>query len=129
MIFSRISLTTLLFALMASLALCASPVLAQDEAEEESGEVVAGPAGASTAEWSAGMSIPFDGSSTEAFNASLEKIKAETTDAEFTTVQNALDYMLVYDLASRGDPEALYKRLDGTTPAEMVKQVRWKTGR
>jgi len=109
-------------ALITAIVLGASPALAQDE-EMPSG------AGANTAKWSQGMSIPFDGSSTEAFNASLDKIKAETTDAEFTTVQNALDYLLVYDLGSRGDPEALYERLDGTTPAEMVKMVKWKTGR
>jgi hypothetical protein len=79
--------------------------------------------------FSPGMNIPFDGSSVEAFEESLETIKSETTASEFTTVQNGLDYLLVYDLGARRDPELLYKRLDGKTPAEMLKMVKWKTGR
>lgn len=78
---------------------------------------------------SPGMLLAFDGTSTAAFEKSMEAIQAETTEAEFTTVQNAIDYLLVYDLASRRNREVLYKRLDGKTPAEMLKMVNWQTGK
>ncbi len=78
---------------------------------------------------SPGMLLAFDGTSTAAFEKSMEAIQAETTEAEFTTVQNAIDYLLVYDLAARRDREELYKRLDGKTPADMLKMVNWQTGK
>lgn len=87
----------------------------KDETEAE-----AAPAG------SPGMSLPFDGKSTEAFEKSLAKIEAETTAAEYTTVQNALDYLLVYDLAARGDRDVLYQRLDGKTPNDVLDMVKWR---
>lgn len=75
---------------------------------------------------SPGMQIPLDGTSVETFENSLETIRGETTEAEFKTIQNALDYLLVYDLGARRDRELLYKRLDGKTPAEILEMVRWR---
>ena len=78
------------------------------------------------------MSLPFDGSSVEAFEASLATIQAEVTDAEYSTLTNALDYLLVYDLGARRDKEVLYQRLDGKTPNDVLKMVKWRgkgTGR
>jgi hypothetical protein len=76
-------------------------------------------------EYSEGMSIPVDGSSLEAFESSMEKIKAETTEKEFTTLQNALDYLLIYDLGARRNKEKLASNLDGLTGAEIVERVQW----
>lgn len=81
------------------------------------------------AAYSEGMYLPFDGSSVKKFDASLKKIESEVTDAEFTTLSNALDYLLVYDLGARRDPEVLYKRLDGKTPFDVLRMVKWKAGR
>lgn len=75
---------------------------------------------------SPGMYLPFDGSSTEAFEGSLDNVKADVTDAEFVTLLNALDYLLVYDLGARGDPELLYQRLDGKTPDDVLGMVKWR---
>ncbi|MDX1555256.1 MAG: hypothetical protein R3212_04455 [Xanthomonadales bacterium] len=75
---------------------------------------------------SPGMYLPFDGSSIEAFEGSLDTIKGDVTDAEFVTLLNALDYLLVYDLGARGDPELLYKRLDGKTPDDVLSMVKWR---
>lgn len=77
---------------------------------------------------SPGMQIPVDGASIEAFEESLEQIRAETTPAEFTSVQNALDYLLVYDLGARRNRELLYQRLDGKTPTEILQMVKWRQG-
>lgn len=75
---------------------------------------------------SPGMSIPLDGDTIETFEESLELIRAETTAAEFTTLQNALDYLLVYDLGARRNRELLYQRLDGKTPNEVLGMVKWR---
>lgn len=80
-------------------------------------------------EMSPGMHLAFDGSSAQAFEKSMADIQSQTTDAEFVTVQHAIDYLLVYDLAARGNPEALYQRLDGKTPADMLRTVNWQTGK
>lgn len=80
-------------------------------------------------EMSPGMHLAFDGSSTQAFEKSMADIQSQTTDAEFVTVQHAINYLLLYDLAARGNPEALYQRLDGKTPADMLKTVNWQTGK
>lgn len=75
---------------------------------------------------SAGMYIPFDGGSVRKFEKTLEEVQEQTTPEEFTTVQNALDYLLVYDLSARRDKKTLYKNLDGKTPAEVVDMVKWR---
>lgn len=75
---------------------------------------------------SPGMQMTFDGSSVEAFDQRMEEIQAETTEAEYITIQQSIEYMLVYDLAARRDREVLYQRLDGKTPAELVGMVKWR---
>jgi hypothetical protein len=75
---------------------------------------------------SPGMQMKFDGSSVKAFDKRMEEIRAETTPEEFTTIENALDYLLVYDLAARRDREVLYERLDGKTPVEILEMVKWR---
>lgn len=112
--------TALLTVVSASILAMAAPLWAQEpdlaEAEAKAVEEPGSP----------GMSIPFDGDSIEAFEETLEMIRAETTVAEFTTLQNALDYLLVYDLGARRDRALLYQRLDGKTPTEVLDMVRWR---
>jgi len=114
------------------LSIIALPAVAQQEAAgTEDVEVaaeaeVAENAADANQDWSAGMYLPFDGSSVTAFEGSLEEVQAQTTEAEFTTLQNALEYLLVYDLAARRDPELLYERLDGKTPADVIEMVKWR---
>jgi hypothetical protein len=73
-----------------------------------------------------GMNIPIDGSSMEAFNASCARIKAYTTPEEYAAFQRALEWHLTYDLAARDKLELLVPRLDGKTPADLLKSVRWR---
>ncbi len=125
-----------LFAVLLSLS---APLAAQEaqeaevsadaqSAEAENAEIAEEPSAetAPTPKRSPGMSLPFDGSSTEAFEESLSTIQSEVTDAEFTTLQNALDYLLVYDLGARRDKDLLYQRLDGKTPNEVLDMVKWR---
>ena len=104
------------------LTMLAQPAMAQQAEEVE----IVEDAAASENNWSPGMYLPLDGSSVKAFEGSLEEVQAQTTETEFATLQNALEYLLVYDLASRRDPEVLYERLNGKTPADVIGMVKWK---
>ena len=73
-----------------------------------------------------GMEIPLDGSSLEAFETSLARVKAHTSRASYTTLENAIEYLLVYDLAANRDRATLAARLDGLTPYQVVERVGWK---
>lgn len=105
-----------LAALLALSILLSGPALAQEEMAIQEEPALPG------------MSLPFDGSSVRSFEKSLEAVRAQTTEEEFTTLQNALDYLLVYDLAARRDKKLLYQRLDGKTPSEVIEMVHWQTG-
>jgi hypothetical protein len=73
-----------------------------------------------------GMLMPLDGSSLEAFNASLAKVERNTSTKSYTTLKNAIEYHLAYDLSVRQDRELLVKKLDGKTGYEIVEKVRWQ---
>ncbi len=75
---------------------------------------------------SPGLKMTFDGSSIEAFDTRMEEIQSETTPEEFVTIQQSIEYLLVYDLAARRDREVLYQRLDGKTPLELIDTVKWR---
>lgn len=97
------------------------------EAGEEAVETV--DASAETAEDEAvspGLQVPMDGSSVEAFEASLEEVQPQMTEAEFITLNNALDYLLVYDLSARRDRAKLYANLDGLTGEQIIERVAWR---
>ena len=114
------------FALVAALAMtsagCASPAATSAPAPDVT---------AQTAEpvepWDGdGMEIPLDGSSLEAFNRYLARVKAHTDPAHYTTLVNAIDYLLVYDLGAKRDKATLVSRLDGLTGNQVVDKVGWQ---
>ena len=74
-----------------------------------------------------GMTIPMDGSSMDAWNYSLARVKAHTSEADFQSLTKAIDYLLLYDLAAQGKIERLMQRLDGLTGYEIVGRVAWRT--
>ncbi|MDT8320982.1 MAG: hypothetical protein RQ826_10705 [Xanthomonadales bacterium] len=73
-----------------------------------------------------GMDIPLDGSSVEAFETSLARVKKYVSADEYVSLQGAIEYLLVYDLSARGDLEKLAAKLDGLTPREVMKKVGWR---
>jgi hypothetical protein len=73
-----------------------------------------------------GMKIPLDGSSLAAFETSLEKVKRNTSPDKYETLTNAIEYLLVYDLAAQRDREKLAARLDGNNGYEVVDRVGWQ---
>ena len=73
-----------------------------------------------------GMDIPLDGSSLEAFETSLARVKAHTSAENYTTLINAIEYHLLYDLSAERDRAKLAANLDGMTPREVVDKVIWR---
>ena len=73
-----------------------------------------------------GMTIPMDGSSMDAWNYSLARVEAHTSEADFLSLTNAIEYLLLYDLGAQGKIERLIQRLDGLTGYEIVGRVAWR---
>jgi len=111
--------TLFALALAAGLAACASTA-PQPKADET-------PPAPQFEPWDGdGMEIPLDGSSLEAFETSMARVKAYTTPAQYITLENSVEYLLVYDLAVRRDKAKLAAKLDGKTPYEVIEMVQWR---
>lgn len=76
-----------------------------------------------------GMDIPLDGSSLEAYERYLARVKAHTTPAHYTTLVNSVEYLLVYDLGANRDKATLVSRLNGKTGHEVLDMVSWQRGK
>jgi len=76
-----------------------------------------------------GMEIPLDGSSLEAFEASVAMVKRHTDEDNYETLQRAINYLLVYDLGAKRDKAKLAERLDGNTGYEVIALVGWRKPR
>ncbi|MEJ8568237.1 hypothetical protein [Elongatibacter sediminis] len=132
------------FAISALLALGTAYAGPSDEASTEVADAVeavesapvdaaavdaASPSEQAVSRFSEGMQIPVDGSSLEAFEKSLEAIGEQATKAEFTTLNNAIDYLMIYDLAAKRNREKLASNLDGLTGEQIVDKVQWRKGK
>jgi len=73
-----------------------------------------------------GMEIPLDGSSLEAFETSMARVQAHTSPENYTTLENAIEYLLVYDLSARKDKAKLAQNLSGKTPYQVIDMVQWR---
>lgn len=73
-----------------------------------------------------GMQIPVDGSSLEAFEASLATIKAQAKELNYISLEEAIKYLLVYDIGAQRDKAKLAKNLDGLTGDQIIDKVTWR---
>ena len=73
-----------------------------------------------------GLELTLDGSSMEAFDASMARIKRHTDEASYKSLDSAIGYLLVYDLEARGNKEKLVAKLDGKTGYEVLDMVGWR---
>ena len=78
-----------------------------------------------TPKFGAGMQIPVDGTSLDAFDKSLADIKTKTTKPEYTTLSNAIDFLMVYYIDARRDRTKLAALLNGMTGEQIVAMVKW----
>lgn len=119
---SRITSLSLLLIITLLLAACATTPAQQPEAapEAKAEPVPVEP-------WDGDpMDIPLDGSSMEAFDVSLARVKAYATPEQYQGLLGAIDWLLTYDIGAEGDYEKLVSRLDGVTPTQIWKRVNWR---
>ena len=70
-----------------------------------------------------GLDIALDGSSLEAFDKSMDRVKKTGPESDYKTLERAIDYLLLYDIGARGDRVKLASRLDGMTGQEILDKV------
>lgn len=113
-----VSILALLAALLLSACASTAPGKAGTEAEA--------PQTVEVEPWDGdGMDIPLDGSSMEAWDTSMARVKAHTSEKQYIALGKAIKYHLMYDLPSYRDMNKLIKRLDGQTGNEILSQVNW----
>ena len=73
-----------------------------------------------------GLDIVMDGSSLEAFEQSMEKVKETGTAVEYKSLTGAIDYLLIYDIGAKRNMKVLASRLNVLTALEVVQRVKWR---
>ena len=73
-----------------------------------------------------GLDIVMDGSSLEAFEQSLEEVRKIGGEQDYLTLKAGFEYLLVFDIGAKNDPEILASRLDGLTGKEILARVRYR---
>ncbi|MBT8052409.1 MAG: hypothetical protein KJN69_00780 [Gammaproteobacteria bacterium] len=73
-----------------------------------------------------GMELPMDGTSLAAFEASMARVKRHTDESSYKTLENAIEYLLVYDLSARRDKTRLAANLNGLNGYEIIDKVGWR---
>ena len=76
-----------------------------------------------------GLNIPMDGTSLEAWNQSMEKVKEVGGQREYNRLQDAFDYLLMFDIGAKNNPATLASRLNGLTGNEILKRVAYRKGK
>lgn len=76
-----------------------------------------------------GLDIAMDGSSLEAFEKSMERVKETGSEVDYKRLEGAFDYLLFYDLGAQHNREKLAARLDGKTGYEIIDRVKWRKSR
>ncbi len=96
------------------------------EPEQAGDEITTSIEEVNTSEEATGLEIIMDGSSLDAFEKSMERVKETGTEVEYKSLKSAIDYLLIYDIGARNDLERLAARLDGVTAEEVVSRVKWR---
>ncbi len=70
------------------------------------------------------MDQPVDFSSPENIEKTMAAIRQQAGEKEAGSVDNAIGYLMVYDLSVKRDKEKLYAKLNGKTPNEIIAMIR-----
>jgi len=70
-----------------------------------------------------GMDMPLDGTSVEAFDASLALVKQHTNEENYRSLEKAIGYLMAFDVSVRNDKARLASRLNGMNGYEVVAKV------
>ena len=116
---------------LATFSACAGPEPAGAEAATTSAEETAPAYAVNTANAAeaTGLDMIMDGSSLEAFERSMERVKETGSEADYKSLKGAFDYLLFYDLGAQHNREKLASRLDGKTGHEIINRVKWRKSR
>lgn len=100
---------------------------ADEEQQTSSAEIPADPHTQSNASADLAQTImdqPVDFSNPEAFQESMQKIGEQGGDESRKAVENALKYVMYYDLSLGGDEMKMYEKLDGKTPNQIIAMMK-----
>lgn len=114
---------------LATISACAGLEPGSEELSAPPAEEIASAEEIDTAEVNAvtGLDIIMDGSSLEAYEKSLEKVRKTGSEADYESLKRAFKYLLFYDVGAQNNPETLAARLDGKTGHEIIAKVRRRT--
>ena len=70
------------------------------------------------------MDQPVNFSTPEDVEKSLLKVRDQAGDNAYKNLNNAMKYILYYDLSRKGDKEKMYKKLNGKTPSEIIQMMK-----
>ena len=81
------------------------------------------PASTANGEQASVMDLPVDFSTPEDVEKSIEKIRQEAGDSKARQLSVAMKYRLTYDLSVGHNEEKLHKKLNGSTPNEIIAKM------
>ncbi|MDX1626395.1 MAG: hypothetical protein R3323_07765 [Wenzhouxiangellaceae bacterium] len=67
-----------------------------------------------------GLLVVLDGTSEEAFEASLAFVAQDTTPEQYDELERALNYLVIYDHAILNDRARMLRQVDGMTAEEVI---------
>jgi hypothetical protein len=70
------------------------------------------------------MDQPVNFSTPEDVEKSLQKVRDEAGDKAYKNLDNAMKYVLYYDLSLKNNKEEMYKKLNGKTPSEIIQMMK-----
>jgi hypothetical protein len=76
-----------------------------------------------------GLDIVMDGTSLDAWNQSMERVKEVGGEKQYAQLQDAFDYLLMFDIGAKNNPEILASRLNGLTGNQIVERVKYGRGK
>ena len=122
---STVLITVAMF-FLATLSACAVPEPGGVEAAATSADEIAPAHAIDSVEVAeaTGLDIVMDGSSLEAFEKSMERVKETASEADYKSLEGAVDYLLFYDLGAQHNREKLASRLDGKSGHEIINRIR-----
>lgn len=81
-------------------------------------------AGSTSTQQTSIMDQPVDFSTPENAEKSLQKIREQEGEKAYKNLNSAMKYIMFYDLSIGNDKEKLYKKLDGSTPNEILAKMK-----
>lgn len=69
------------------------------------------------------MNQPVDFSTPENVEKTLQNIREKEGDKAYNELKNTIQYLLFYDLSVGNNKQKLYKKLNGQTPEQIIRQA------